>query len=68
MAKTEDGTYKLTVWQADEWLEHLENKIDEFSDQHLERLRLIIADEEHMRRHLEGKPRKSRKPSPGAPE
>jgi hypothetical protein len=53
MAKREDGTYRLTGPQANEWLEHLENKIDEFSDKHLERLRLIVADEQHGRRHLE---------------
>jgi hypothetical protein len=68
MAKREDGTYRLTRAQANEWLDHEENKIDEFSDKELERLRLIVADEEYVRRHLEGKPRKSRKPSPGAPE
>ena len=49
--KREDGSYRLTRPQSDEWLQGLDNKIDEFSDKQLEQLRLIIADEQHVRRH-----------------
>jgi hypothetical protein len=55
---------RFTTKHTTHWLDHVEDGvIDTLNNKELERLRLIVVDEEYVRRHLEGKPRKPRKPA-----